>query len=88
MTERLISQVPAAKLGFLRKFQVVALCKKVRNSEIRTALNFEPPLLRIERSQQGCFGHMTRMSQERLARQVLLATPKEPAQRLTKDQVT
>ena len=33
------------------------------------------PLLRIERSQICWFGHVTRMSKERLARHILLATP-------------
>jgi len=42
-------------------------------SEIRKAQNVKP-LLRIERSQLRWFGNVSRISQERLARQVLLAT--------------
>jgi len=48
----------------------VTLRDKVRNCEIRKAL-------RIERSQLRWFGHVSRMLQERLARQVLLATFEE-----------
>jgi len=39
----------------------------VRSCGIRKALNVKPFLLRIERSQLSWFGHVTRMSQERLA---------------------
>ena len=45
----------------------------MRGSEIRKSLNIEPLLLRIERSQLGWFGHVSRMPQERLPKQALLA---------------
>ena len=46
---------------------------KVRSSEIRKSLNIEPLLLQIERSQLRWFGHVSRMPQERLPKQALLA---------------
>ena len=45
----------------------------MRCSEIRKHLNIEPLLLRIERSQLRWFGHVSRMPQERLPKQALLA---------------
>ena len=45
---------------------------KLRSSEIRKSLNVEPLLLRIERSQLRWFTHVSRISQERLSKQVLL----------------
>ena len=49
-------------------------CDKVCSCKIRKSLNVEP-LFRIERPQLWWFGSVTRMSQKRIARQVLLATP-------------
>ena len=51
----------------------VTLFNKVRSSEIRKSLNIEPLLFRIERSQLRWFGHVSRMPQERLPKQALLA---------------
>ena len=51
----------------------VTLFNKVRSSEIRKSLNIEPLLLRIERSQLRWFGNVSRMPQERLPKQALLA---------------
>ena len=45
----------------------------MRSSEIRKSLNIKPLLLRIERSQLRWFGHVSRMPQERLPKQALLA---------------
>ena len=44
-----------------------------RSTEIRSSLNIEPLLLRIERSQLRWFGDVNRMFQERLPKQALLA---------------
>jgi len=49
MTERILSQVQVAEMGFLRKVHGVTLRDKVSSCEIRKALNVEPHL-RIERS--------------------------------------
>ena len=73
MTERMRSQVQASKMRFLRKIEGVTLFNKVRSSKIRKSLNIEPLLLRIERSQLRWFGHVSRMPQERLPKQALLA---------------
>jgi len=61
-------------MGFLRKVLDVTLRDKEHRSEIRKARDVKL-LLRIDRSQIRWFGHVSRMLQERLARQVLLATP-------------
>ena len=73
MTERVRSQVQASEMRFFRKIEGVTLFNKVRSSEIRKSLNIEPLLLRIERPQLRWFGHVSRMPQERLPKQTLLA---------------
>ena len=45
----------------------------MRNSEIGKSVNIEPLLFRPERSQLGYFEHATRIPQERLPKQALLA---------------
>jgi len=52
----------------------VTLRDKKHRAEIRKGRDVNP-LLRIGRSHLRWFGHVTRMSQERLAKQVLLAKP-------------
>jgi len=76
MTERVLSQMQAAELGFLRRLHGVPVHNELCSCEIRKALNIEP-LFRNERSQLRWFGHVSGMSHERLARQVLLVTPGE-----------
>ena len=73
MTERMRSQVLASEMRFLRRIEGVTLFNKVRSSEIRKSLNIEPLLLRIERSQLRWFDHVSKMPQERLPKQALLA---------------
>ena len=73
MTKRMRSQVQASEMRFLQRIEGVTLFNKVRSSEIRKSLNIEPLLLRIERSQLRWFGHVSRMPQERLPKQALLA---------------
>ena len=73
VTKRVRSQVQASEMRFLRRIEGVMLFNKVRSSEIRKSPNIEPLLLRIERSQLRWFGHVSRMSQERLPKQALLA---------------
>jgi len=82
MTEKILSQVQAAEMFFLRKVYSVTFRDELRSCEIRRAPNIEP-LLRIERSQLLWFGHVSRMPHERLVRQVLLAklTGKRPRRR-------
>ena len=73
MTERVRSLVQAFEITFLRRIEGVTLFNKVRSSEIRKSLNIKPLLPRIERSQLRWFGHASRMPQERLPKQALLA---------------
>ena len=73
MTERMRSQVQASEMRFVRRIEGVTLFNKVRSSEIQKSLNIEPLLLRSERSQLRWFGHVSRMSQERLPKQALHA---------------
>ena len=68
-----ITKVQASEMRFLRRIEGVALFNKVRRSEIRKSLNVEPLLLRIERSQLRWFVYVSRMPQERLSEQSLLA---------------
>ena len=42
-----------------------------KSIDIRQSLNIEPLLLRIERSQLLWYGHVTRMSHERTAKQLM-----------------
>ena len=76
ITERVRSLIQASEMRFLRKIEGVTLLYKKRSSDIRKYLNFEPLRLRIERSQLRWFGHVSRMSQERLPKQSLLARMK------------
>ena len=73
MTERVRSQAQASEMRILQKIEGVTLFNKVRSSEIRKSLNVEPLLLRIERSQLRWFGHVSKMPQERLPKQAVLA---------------
>ena len=73
MTEKVRSQVQASEMFLQRIEGVTVLFNKVRSSKIRKSLNIEPLLLRIERSQLKWFGHVSRMPQERLPKQALLA---------------
>ena len=87
MTERMLFQAQAAAIGFLRRVHGVTHRDKARSCEIRKTLNAES-LLRIVRSQQWWFGHLTRMPKETLASQVLLHgyAHGKVAQRSAKDQ--
>ena len=77
MNERKRSQLQSSEMRFLRRIEGVALLNKVRSSEIRKSPNIEPLLLRIERSQLRWFGHVSRVPQERLPKQALLAKANE-----------
>ena len=68
MTERVRSLVQTSEISFLQRIEGVTIC-----SEIRKFLNIKLLLLRIERSQLRWFGNVSRMPQERLPNQALLA---------------
>jgi len=77
MTEKILSQVQGAEIGLLRRVRGVTLHDKLRSCDIHRCLNVEPLFCRIERSQLRCFGHVSRMSLERLTREVLLVKSRE-----------
>ena len=60
-------------MRFLRRIEGVTLFNKVRSTEIRKSFNIEPLLHRIERFRLRWFGHVSRVPQERLPKQALLA---------------
>ena len=84
MTERVRSQMQASKMRFLRRSEGATLLNKERSSEIRKSLNIKRLLLRTERSQLKWLGHVTRMPQESLSKQALLAKAngRRPVERL------
>ena len=73
MTERVRPQGQASEIRFLQKLKGITLFNKVRISEIRKFLNIEPLLRLFESFQLRWFGHVSRMPQERLLKQALLA---------------
>ena len=73
MTEKVRSQAQASEMRFLRRIERVIIFNKVRSSEVRKSLIIEPLLLRIDRSQLRWFGYVSRMTQERIPKQALLA---------------
>jgi len=73
-TERILSKEQTTEVGYLRWVLGVTLRDKEHRSEIRKARG-DKQLLLIERSQKRWFGHVSNMPQERLTKQVLLATP-------------
>ena len=75
MTERMRFREQAAEMSFLRKVRDLSLLDKVKSTDIRQSLNNEPPLLLIERSQLRWYGHVTPMSHEQTAKQVMDALP-------------
>ena len=83
MTERVRSQAQASEMRLLQRIEEATLLNKMRSSEIRKYLNIEPLLLRIKRSQLRWFGHVSRMSRERLLKQAVLAKAngKRPVER-------
>ena len=75
ITKRILSQVQAKKMGILWRFNSVTLCGKKHSCGTRKVLNVN--YFRIKRYQRRWFGHVSRTPQEKLASQVLLATPTE-----------
>ncbi|CAM1302215.1 Uncharacterised protein r2_g1203 [Pycnogonum litorale] len=69
MTERTRSR--ATEMAFLRRISGLTMLDRVRSSEIRV----EPLLLQIERSQLRYYGHVMRMSSDRIENMVLKTHP-------------
>ena len=70
----MLSKEQTAEMRYLRWVLDVTLRDKKHRAEIRKARDVNS-LLRIGRSHLHWFGHVSRISQERLAKRVLLATP-------------
>ena len=75
MIENVRFRVQTAEMGFLRNVGGTSLLYKVKSSDIRQFLNIEPLLPRIEQLQLRWYGHVTRMSHERKAKQLMNALP-------------
>ena len=75
MTERVRFRVQAVKMGFLRNVRGLFLLDKVKSTETRHSLNIKPLLFRIEQLQLRWYGHVTRMSHEQTAKQLMDAFP-------------
>ena len=75
MTERTRSRVQAAEMRFVRRIFGVTRMDQIRNTWIREAINIEPLLLWVEKSQLRWRGHVERMSSERLVKQKFDAEP-------------
>ena len=75
MIKRVRSQVQVAEMGFLRKVRGLSLLDKVKSTDIHHSLNIKLLLLCIEQSQLCWYGHVTRMSHEQTAKQLMDALP-------------
>ena len=75
MTERTKSRVQAAKMGFLCRVAGAGVRDRVKRSAIWEGLGVELLLLCVERRQLSWFGHLMRMPQWHLPREVFLACP-------------
>jgi len=74
-------------MRFLGRVHGTPLRGKVRIYEIHKALTVVPLLIPIERYQLRCFSHVTRMSQEMLARNPADYTHAKAAKRSIKERV-
>ena len=63
----------SVRMSFSRKIERDTLCNKIRSSDSRKPLNIEPLLLRIERYQLRWLGHVRRMLQKRLSKELYLS---------------
>ncbi|CAM1330618.1 Uncharacterised protein r2_g3965 [Pycnogonum litorale] len=75
MTERMQSRIQAAEMAFLRKISGLTMLDRKRSSEIRETLQVELLLLQIERSWLRYYGHVMRMSSDRMAKQGFEGSP-------------
>ena len=75
INERMRFRVQAAEMFFSQKIRGLSLLDKVKSTDIRRSPNIKPLLLRIERSQLRWYGHVTRMSHEWTAKQLMDALP-------------
>ena len=71
INERMGSRVLAAEMGFLRNDSSLSLLNKVKITDIGESVNIEPLLPRIQRLLLRWHGHVTRMSHEQTAQQLM-----------------
>ena len=72
------SEIPHKKSTELQKVGGLSLLEKVKSTSVLNicqSLNIEPLLPRIEQSQLRWYGHVTRMSHKRTAKQLMDALP-------------
>ena len=83
ITQRVRSRVQAAEIGFLRNVRGLSLLEKIKSTDMRQSLNIGPLLLHIKQLQLPWYGHVTRMSHERTAKQLMdaLLSGKRPRRR-------
>ena len=62
-------------MGFLRKVKGLSLLDRVKTTDIRQTLNIKPLLLGMEQCQLRWYGHVTRISHERTAKQQMGVFP-------------
>jgi len=72
MTEKILYKGKTAEMGFLRRVHDV---KRHDSCEIRKTLNVETFLILIDICQLRLFGYVSRISQKRLLKHFVLATP-------------
>lgn len=73
MTEKQKSKITAIEMRFLRKMENKTKIDKIRNTTFRQNLKIRPTVEKIEEAQMRWYGHVKRMSEERIVRQVLEA---------------
>ena len=75
MTEKVIPRVQKAEIGIFPRRGNLSFLDKVKKCRFYKSLNIESLLLGIERSQLRWFGHVTRISQERTAKNCCVEYP-------------
>ena len=73
----LLSRIQAAEMDFVQNVRSLYLIDKDKSTDISQSLNITPLLLLIEQSQLRWYGHVTRMSHKRTAKQLLDTLPSE-----------
>lgn len=81
MNKKLKSKVQAMEMRILRKIEGVTKKDKIRNTEIRRRLNVQSVHERIEKRQLSWYGHLVRMKEGNLVKEVWEAKAEEKNRR-------